>query len=74
MLKTVWDESQPVCGIVQKKSEGRIVFFLGSYKGENPLMPEGGYLHYGTARGTFAFQLLLSRELLKNGLGKILGC
>lgn len=35
-------------------------------------MPEGGWLHYGAARGTFAFQLLLSRELLKNGLGKIL--
>lgn len=42
-----------------------VFFYLESYKGENSLMPEGGQLHQGEARGTSVFQLLLSRELLK---------
>lgn len=71
-LKTTWDKSLPACSIIQgenknelRKKNRFLGFFLKSYKGESPLMPESGEVYQGEARGTSAFQLLLSTVLLK---------
>lgn len=71
-LKTTSDKSQPAYSIIQKKKIQAkekqffgFVFFLPRILQRRKFLDACGQLHQGEARVTSAFQLLLSRELLK---------